>query len=334
VPIIPCDVGCPDGACAPRAGTPVVIATGPAPDRVAALAVGFGSLYYGTIAQDIFTGGQLRKIVLETGESTVAVDGVQVSRISIAGDGTAYYITNELQSAGQRLNALSGDEPPILRGLFDSGLAGLWVGSGLYLDSAAEPEGGAIYAEQWTPSSSTEAGWLVRTLSGTLHGLGADDRFVYWGEGDGPSQLLFGPQAGPPNPFDEPATMLATSADQVISDPLVDGDDVYFRFAHTPGECAGAVMVVPKAGGASRTVSLGQTGSDVSSFAVDEAFVYWTTPDAGGFVFRAGKSGGAPEVIAQGQASARLVTTDDTRIYWVAAGARGDEVRAVAKVTP
>jgi hypothetical protein len=67
----------------------------------------------------------------------------------------------------------------------------------------------------------------------------------------------------------------------------------------------------------------------VSSFAVDAA--YWTTPDAGGLVFRAPNGGGMPEVIAEDQPGAAAVAVDATRVSWIAAGPQGDEVRAVAK---
>jgi hypothetical protein len=90
-------------------------------------------------------------------------------------------------------------------------------------------------------------------------------------------------------------------------------------------------MVMPAAGGTPTLVSLGHSGSDVSSFAVDATYVYWTTPDAGGLVFRAMKGGGAPEVIAEDQAGATAIAIDATRAYWIAAGPQGDEVRAVAK---
>ena len=90
-------------------------------------------------------------------------------------------------------------------------------------------------------------------------------------------------------------------------------------------------MTMPTSGGTPRLVSLGNSGSDVSSFAVGDAFVYWTTPDAGGFVFRAAKGGAMPEVIAAAQPGATAVAVDATRVYWIAAGAHGDEVRAIAK---
>jgi hypothetical protein len=78
-------------------------------------------------------------------------------------------------------------------------------------------------------------------------------------------------------------------------------------------------------------VSQGHSGSDVSSIALDAASVYWTTPDAGGAVFRAAKGGGMPEILGDGQANAAHVAVDDARVYGAATGTFGDEVRAVAK---
>ena len=124
--------------------------------------------------------------------------------------------------------------------------------------------------------------------------------------------------------------MLTTAAD-TLAGPILDGSNLFFIHLHAPGDCQGAVMVMPSSGGSPAVVSAGNSGSDVSSFAIDEGFVYWTTPDAGGFVFRAAKGGAMPEAIASAQAGARAVAVDATSVYWVAVGPHGDEVRALAR---
>jgi hypothetical protein len=124
------------------------------------------------------------------------------------------------------------------------------------------------------------------------------------------------------------------TADDALGGPILDGPNLYFVHQHAAGDCQGSVVVIPSSGGTPSVVSLGNSGSDVSSFAVDHddaGAVYWTTPDAGGLVFRAAKGGGTPEVIASSQSRPAAVGVDATRAYWVAAGLQGDEVRAVAK---
>jgi hypothetical protein len=324
LPIIPCDVACPGGPCPVRAGGPTVIATGPFADRVAAFAVGPSDLYYGTISKDIFKRGQLRKVSLSTGADTLVADAVQVSQIHLDTDGTVYFVADQVQSTAVRVLTVAGAGPPMPFLANDYAMPNIVPRSGLVIYESAFTGGGLI-AQQKPDSYEL----IAEFSNGVPHGLAVDDTKVYWTNGDGPSRL----QSFVRNSisyFDGAATVL-TTADDLLVGPLVDGADLYFAHQHAPGSCAGSVMTVPTSGGTPRLVSLGSSGSDVSSFAVDDAFVYWTTPDAGGFVFRAAKGGAMPEVIAAAQPGATAVAVDATRVYWIAAGAHGDEVRAITK---
>ena len=294
LPVIACDVACPGGPCPVRAGGPTVTATGPFADRVAAFAVGPSDLYYGTISKDIFKRGQLHRVSLSTGADTLVADAVQVSQIHLDTDGTVYFVADQVQSTAVRVLTVAGAGPAMLPSALANGLChpehsrGA-LGARLFTRPAAFTGGGLI--AQQKPDSYTR---IVAAFSGAPHGLALDDADAYWTNGDGPSRLQSFVRDSI-SYFDGAATVL-TTADDLLVGPLVDGADLYFAHQHAPGACAGSVMTMPTSGGTPRLVSLGNSGSDVSSFAVDDAFVYWTTPDAG----RLGVPGGARRRRARG----------------------------------
>jgi hypothetical protein len=317
-----------------RDGAPSVIVTGPAGEHVAAIAIASGALYFGTIARDVRTRGALRKVIIATGASSLIVSGVQVEQVHLDADGTIYFVADEVQSSSAHLFTVTELQAPVDREALvpiwegDEGIPAFIVRAGtVYLETTFSG-GGYIW------SAESGGGGRVATLSAPPTGLDVGAPFVaYWTSGLGPSELatidssahsgtsVIDPDAG---------TVLATATDR-LSGPILDGDQLYFVHMHPAGDCAGSVMSLPVTGGTAMPVSLGHSGSDVSSFAVDGSHVYWTTSDAGGLVFRAAKAGGMPEVIAEGQAAAAGLALDDTRVYWIAAGPHGDEVRSVAK---
>jgi hypothetical protein len=322
-PVIGCDVGCPGGPCPKRVGdTPVVVASVAAPDHVGAIAAGSGFLYVGSIARDIFTRGELRKVSLATGASSVLAPGVQVSKIVLAPNGTLYFVSNEVQSQAVRLWVLSGAGPPAVKQTNDLPLPAI-IPRGVELWLEVPFHGGGVISVEDAGSYSN-----VAEFDGAPHGLSVDDKNIYWTSGDGPSRLL---RLDRNDYYNSAKAMPLASADDLLVGPLIFGGSLYVLHQHAPGECAGSIGVVTTAGGAETLVSLGHSGSDASSFAVDDGHVYWTTPDGGGLVLRAPHGGGTPEVLASGQTGATAVTTDADRVYWIAAGANGDEVRAVAK---
>lgn len=320
-PNIPCNVDCPDGPCAARDGTPTVIAT-IAPDaHVGAIAAGPGAVYYGTIAKDARTGGQLRKVTLATGVDSLVVAGVQVEQIRLDPAGSVYYVVDAIRTAEQRLFVVNPTGTPQLVGQSDYGIPAFVpfpddtvIAKGLPIGSISQPY------------------QLIRNLTEQPFGLAVDERGVdsvfYWTSGSGPGHLSRITEEEVSR--SATGTVLTTAAD-TLAGPILDGSNLFFVHQHAPGDCQGAVMVMPSSGGSPAVVSAGHSGSDVSSFAIDEGFVYWTTPDAGGFVFRAAKGGAMPEVIASAQAGARAVAVDATSVSWVAVGPHGDQVRALTK---
>jgi hypothetical protein len=324
IPRVACNVGCPDGPCAVRAGTPMVIAAGPPGEHVGAIAVGADAVYYGTIVRDVLTRGELRRVSLAGGPSMPLKSGVQVARILIDADGTIYFVADEVQSSAMRLWSLVGAGPAVVNDVNDYAMDALPTHGGEVYVEKAESQGGFIAWHDNAGYYSFEA-----QLMGTPHGLALDDVNLYWADGDGPGRISKRARNDGSSLTESGSVM--TTADDVLASPIAAGTDLYFIHQHAPGDCEGSVMVMPTAGGGPSLVSLGHSGSDVSSLAVDDAFVYWTTPDAGGLVFRAARGGGTPEVIASEQAGARAVAVapGTTRIYWIAVGASGDEVRAV-----
>jgi hypothetical protein len=307
-----------------RSGTPATLATSRSGEHVGAIAVGPDTLYYGTIADDMVTGGQLRGVALATGVESVMADGVQVAQIRLDSEGSVYYVADAIHSTAQRLWQLKPGASPEVVHANDYAIADFAPFPDEIVTADSRPGGGAI-------GKPTE---LIQQLMEMPYGLAVDARGVdsvfYWTSGSGPGHLTRMTEQEAAR--SARATVLAT-APGPLAGPILDGPDLYFVRQRT-GDCQGAVMVIPSAGGTPALVSAGHSGSGVSSFAVDEGdtgFVYWTTPDAGGLVFRAAKGGAMPEVVATAQPNARAVAVDATRVYWVATGPQGDEVRAVAK---
>jgi sugar lactone lactonase YvrE len=99
------------------------------------------------------------------------------------------------------------------------------------------------------------------------------------------------------------------SADSVA----LDATGVYF----TRLELDGAVMVVPKAGGAAAPIATGQAFPE--AIAVDDGHVYWTTGYIGadGSIQRARKDGTELTKLASGQGAPHGIALDQGAVYWV-----------------
>jgi hypothetical protein len=111
-----------------------------------------------------------------------------------------------------------------------------------------------------------------------------------------------------------PRTLL-TNVDVTSGTPSFasDGTNVYGTYATSSG-----LVRVPVGGGSPAT--LPTNGETPTSLALDpDGFLYWTT--ASGNVFREPKDGSqSPQLVACGQGSPGLVTTDSSSVYFVDQG--------------
>jgi hypothetical protein len=330
-PAFACNLDCPQGPCPARAGhAPLVVATNQRPvEHFASLAAGGGEIYVGTISSDVFARGQLLALSLTTGLSSVLDPSVQASRILLDGD-TLLYVGDAVQSPASTLFAISRHGGTrVARSESDGAFGGFAARDSVFPNGRVFYEAGMgphaqIRSDDYDGDSSESA--LIVEVPDVPHGFAIDANSIYFASGDAPSSLSR-------HRYDEftATSILLTTSDGLVGRPVVTGADLYYLNQHAAGDCAGAVMVIPTMGGTPARVSLGRSGSDASSLAVDGAYVYWTTFDAGGVVFRAARGGGMPEIIATGQREARAVTFDDARVYWLVTDASGGQVHAVDK---
>jgi hypothetical protein len=324
-----CSLSCADGPCPTRDGGAIVVVASNMrpPEHVASVAAGGGEVFIGTISSDIFHLGRLVDLSLASGQTTMLDAEVQASRLLLDG-GLLFYVGDAVQSSAQQLYSVP------LRG----GARTTWVTNdgpfgGVGTWSVGLPASRVFFATSSSPSTflSYESGDNLSSgainlsvVPGAIDGLAVDAENIYFVSSDHSLQRHQWAE------FLDESEVLATSPD-ALGQPVVAGTDLYFVHQHAAGDCAGSVATMPTKGGMPRQVSLGNSGSDVSSLAVDDAFVYWTTFDDGGVVFRAPRAGGTPEILASGQREARGVTFDETRVYWIVTDATGGQVRAVAK---
>jgi hypothetical protein len=329
-PPFPCNLDCPAGPCAVRAGSPpVVIATGRKGERIASLAVGADVLAFGTISPDIFARGQLTKLTLSTGQSSVLDPHVQASWIAF-GPASLYYIGDAVQArAGDLWSLPLGGGTRRAWASSDSGFLGVVIVSEetIVYEQASSPNG-IIWELTQTASGQGGGEGRVVDVTGMPRGFALDAGSVVFAAGTAPSTIRLAPTDRFVMPSD--IQLLLTSSDPV-GHLVLAGPDVYFLHESEAGACKGSVAVVSKAGGAPRLVSLGRSGSDASSLAVDGGFVYWSTFDQGGRIFRVVAAGGTPEILAVNQRSASHVVVDAKRVYWTVEDANGDQVRALDK---
>jgi hypothetical protein len=336
-PTYPCNLDCPGGPCARRAGHPpeVVVSNTRKDNVIASLAVGGGSVFYGTISHDLnFELGHLVKVSLSTGAATELDARVQASQLVLDGD-RLFYVGDAIQSSavtlyglppagGERQALVSSDTPfhGLAVGAAPTGERLWFYGTGM-----------APYAIIWSAFGDEGAYGFSRIadVAETPHGFALDGPMIYDASGDGRSRIRLRRWYD----SDDQIKEVATAPDHPLGLPVVAGNELLF--VHQPalpagaGRCVGSVAAVPKNGGAQRTVSLGRSGSDVSSLATDGTYVYWSTFDDGGTVFRAPRAGGAPEIIAAEQREARALALDGARVYWIVTSETGGQVRAVAK---
>jgi len=114
---------------------------------------------------------------------------------------------------------------------------------------------------------------------------------------------------GPPCHAGDPPVVLSSGLDTPFG-LAVDAATVYFTTLANDG----AVLAVPKVGGATTAIAPGQV--DPESVAVDDGAVYWTS-SGGGFVGRVDKSGANLIELASGQSGPSGIALDATHVYWL-----------------
>jgi hypothetical protein len=151
-----------------------------------------------------------------------------------------------------------------------------------------------------------------------------DDSAIYWSTRNG--SLLVLPKTKPAAQafvLAEPAT----PADAVL-DFTVDTDSVYFTTRGTPVmgppvSSVGRVAKVPKTGGASVTLAMGQLG--MGGLSVDDRNVYFFDEGVnGGAVRSVPKAGGAIVTVAQSQRLGGGIMATGGFVYWTAASTTGN----------
>jgi hypothetical protein len=302
------------------------VATGPTADAITALAIGSDSLYFGTSSSSALTGGEIDRVPTTGGPPVALVSNVQPTELLLDG-GSLFYVDN-----------IGRGETSSLRVVPTSGGSHLTIASDSLL-SNVRVDASYVY---YSTSDATGAGRILRVarepsvsapelVVETSHpwGFAIDAEAIYWTRYDGGGALLRRPLAGG-------ATTTLAMSNEVITAPTVHGDDVYFFYGGTPGECRGAVLRVPRTGGAVERVSIGGTGtaSSFGGLAVDASYLYWSQIwMEDGWLFRAPIAGGGPELLETKQIMSGRVTATASDLFWVARPSPSApyEVRAVER---
>jgi hypothetical protein len=319
-----CNRDCPNAPCARLAAAWRTVAT--STNFIKSLAIGADAIYVGTTSSSPLTGGDIERIPIAGGAPTPFVTNVQAMELLLDGD-SLYYVDNisRGQSYSLRVIPTSGGSHVTLAS--DSLLSNIRVDATYAYYSTQDGSGAARILRVARDGSMSPPEVVVETKN--TWGFDIDADAVYWASVEGSGSLLRRPLAG------GVTTTLATSMEP-IAQPFVHGEYVYFFHAATPGVCEGAVLRVPRAGGAVELLSPGNTGaaSFFGGLAFDDAYVYWAQiwyDD--GWLVRAPLGGGTPELLVTGLIVDGLVTGTATDLYFAArpAGSSTYEVRAIGK---
>ncbi len=149
------------------------------------------------------------------------------------------------------------------------------------------------------------------------YGLAADADSVYWSTFSDPMSIRSVPVAG-----GEPTT-LATSPGPGGAIAL-DAHSVYWV-------AKGAVMKVPRKGGAADQLASDSAPGFISGIAVDGSNVYWSTADS---ILKVSVDGGSPEVLVTGLGVPSAVAVDDASVYFATVGNPTGNRGAIYRLTP
>jgi hypothetical protein len=329
-----CNRDCPTGPCRVVGGVPQTLVTSPFEQQIVALAPGAQDLYYGTLSNSALPpsnghNGEVRRIPLGGGASTLLVSGVQATDLLLDGD-SLYYVDRADGNGNDTLWALpiSGGTPRRLAA--DQRIVNIRVdASSIYFQASVASGVGRVIR---VPRVSIDTG-IYEVVAETLHpwGFAIDDVNVYWTRYENGGTLFRRPLAGG-------MTATLVTSNEAITQPMVAGDHVYYLTGGTPGVCQGAVMRVPKTGGMVEQFSPGNTGaaSSLGSFVADDDFVYWSQAwYASDRLLRGLKRGDSagPQIVGGEQLGLGRVAVTATHIYWTARSSSSGpyEIRAMAK---
>jgi Domain of unknown function (DUF5050) len=294
---------------------------------IVGLAIGKQDLYYATSSSS--TEGQIRRMPIGGGASTEVVSGAQPRGLFLNED-VLYFITDSTDDRVSTLwaESVAGGRPAVVA--VDTRISNFVIDtSSIYFHASPAPSGvGHIARVPKTSSDASTPEMVVETLNSW--GFTIDATNVYWTKYDGAEGTLF------QRPLKGGATTtLATASKEIIAQPTVAGDYVYFTYLGTPATCRGAIMRVPTTGGTVERLSPGNTGaaSNVSRVSVDDPFIYWSQIWYSGRILRALKSGGVPEVVVADQLNLGYVVATATHVYWAARSSLSGpyEIRVVAR---
>ena len=143
--------------------------------------------------------------------------------------------------------------------------------------------------------------------------IALDGTFVYWHVG---ADMLVR------TPRDSPTSYEVVVSDADPSDGIatrgleIDRDELFWIVPPRDSGQTAALLAAPASGGTPRQVAeLVEQGTPQWSLAVDATHVYWTEIDQGR-VMRVARSGGAPEVVADGQDSPTGIALYEGAAFW------------------
>jgi hypothetical protein len=309
--------------------TPTVLASSGFDQQIVALAAGDQDLYYGTLSNS--TAGQIRRIPIGGGDSTLLVSGVQVGELLLDADSLYYVATsNSLGPYTLWMLPIAGGMPQIIA--TDERLTQLHVdASSIYYQARSSTGAGRIARVAKASMDASTPETVVETQN--PWGFAIDDASVYWARYDAAAGgMLFRRSL-----VGGTTTTIAKSTEPIV-EPMVHGDYVYFFYGATPGVCRGAVMRVLKTGGVVEQVSFGNTGaaSAVGAVPADDTYVYW-----GQFWYATDRilrvsqqpDDRGPEVVVDNQLNLGPFILTPTHLYWTARSSSSGpyEIRSVLK---
>jgi hypothetical protein len=188
--------------------------------------------------------------------------------------------------------------------------ANTWATSGMLVDSSGIYGSDSVSVWVASPNGGAPRILTDTTVSPQAFALQGDTVYVA-SLGISTGSIVGIPKAGGPN-----VTLVAGQAHP--GSIAADASGIYWSnwgYGATPGALMRANL-----DGSDVTTLLASDASNslsISSVAIDEASVFWTE-QATGLVRKMPKSGGAPQVIAQGLAGPNRITTYAGNVYWLA----------------